>query len=92
MNSFGSALPGHADRPKLHLVIVDELTQTHDFGWVFFYDTQEHIDGDTSAALGGNAPLIVDKTDGLIYSTGTARSVEYYVDEYRQGKRCPVEQ
>ena len=92
VNSFGSALPGFADKPKLHLVILDEHTQEHDFGWVFFYNTQEYIDGDSSAALAGNAPLIVDKIDGLLYATGTAEPLEHYLDEYRAGRRSAAEQ
>jgi len=34
MNDFGSALPGFENRKIHHLVVVDALTQEHDFGWV----------------------------------------------------------
>src|SRR5258708_1111269 len=86
MNSFGSALPGYRDRPKPHLVLVNE--QEYDFGWLFCYSTKEYVDsGDTEHALGGNAPLIVDRADGQIYVTGTAYPLEHYVEEYRKGTR-----
>jgi hypothetical protein len=71
MNAFGSALPGHGDRPKHHLVIVSE--REYDFGWVFCYNIKEYMDSrNTSQALAGNAPLILDRGDGKIYVTGTA--------------------
>jgi hypothetical protein len=93
MNAFGSALPGYADRPKSHLMILDEYTQEHEFGWVFFYNTREYVvDGDFAHALGGNAPLIADKSDGKLYVTGTAHDIDYYLEEYRRGRRTPAEQ
>ena len=65
MNAFGSALPGHGDRPKHHLVIVSQ--REYDFGWVFCYNTKENMDSRiTSQALAGNAPLILDRGDGKI--------------------------
>jgi hypothetical protein len=82
MNSFGSALLGYKDRLKHRLVIVDE--REYDFGWVFFYNSKEFVDsGDFKHQLVGNAPLIFDRVDGQIYVTGTAHSLEHYIDEYR---------
>ena len=92
LNNFGSALPGARDRPRLHLKILDQFTQEHDFGWVFFYSTREfEVDGDSGAGLAGNAPLIVDRHDGLIYITGTAHPVEHYLERFRQGERVLAE-
>jgi hypothetical protein len=86
MNPFGSALPGYSDCPKHHLVITRE--EERDFGWVFCYDSKAHVEtGNITAALAGNAPLIVDRVDGQIYVTGTAFPLEHYVSEYRSGKR-----
>jgi hypothetical protein len=88
MNEFGSALPGFESRKKHHLVIADHLTQEHDFGWVFFYNTEEFLrTKEHAASLVGNAPLIVDRVDGCIYVTGTAKPVAFYITEYKQGKR-----
>ena len=85
-NVFGSALPGHKDRPKHHLVVVSE--REYDFGWVFFYNTKEFVDsGDPVLGLVGNAPLIVDRTDGQLYVSGTAHPLEHYIEEYRKGIR-----
>ena len=93
MNAFGSALPGYDDQPKYHLIILEDQTQEYDFGWVFSYNSREYIEeGTFSAALAGNAPLIVDKSDGRIYETGTAYPIEHYIDAYRAGIRTPAEQ
>jgi len=63
MNDCRSALPDNENNPYLHLVIAG-ITE-HDFGWVFFYDTKEYLEtNDVTHALAGNAPLIVDRTDG----------------------------
>jgi hypothetical protein len=87
MNFFGSALPG-----KLSQQLVFTMIEEHDFGWVFCYNTRRFIEnGDMNFALGGNGALIVDREDGGLYITGTARSLEYYLDEYRKGNRTPVE-
>jgi len=83
---FDSPLPLHEARhlQKLVVVRVDE----HDFGWVYFYDGSRHAEtGDIRDALAGNAPLIVDRTDGLLYITGTALPMEHYVEEHRRGHR-----
>lgn len=86
MNSFGSALPGHQDRPRHHLVIVEE--REYEFGWAFFWNTKEFVEtGNRQHALAGNGPIIVDRCDGQIYATGTAPSWEHYVEEYRRGKK-----
>lgn len=82
MNNFGSALPDY-ENPNIKLAILDEETQEHEFGWVFFYNSVKFIEsGDFRDALGGNAPLIIDKTSGKLIETGTAHETEYYVRNY----------
>mgnify|MGYP000937209322 CR=1 FL=1 len=88
-DNFGSALPEYVGRPKCRLAIarVDE----HDFGWVYFYNSAEYLEtGNFEHSLVGNAPLIVDRTTLQLYSTGTARPIEHYVEEYRRGVRRPI--
>src|SRR6185369_13477205 len=86
MDAFGSALPENQQRPKHQLAIVEE--REYDFGWVIFYNSKEFVDsGDHLHALGGNAPLIVDRRDGELYVTGTAEDLDYYLEEYRNGMR-----
>ncbi len=69
----------------MELVIVEGSTIEKDFGWVFFYNSAEYLRTlDFRYALGGNAPIIVDKKDGKITVTGTAHCVEHYIDEYEK--------
>ncbi len=45
------------------LVIVDSSTLTEDFGWVFFYTSKKFLEtSEIKYAIGGNAPIIVDKS------------------------------
>jgi hypothetical protein len=53
-------------------------------GWVFFYDSiAHHRTGEFRNAIVGNAPLLVDRTDGSLHVTGTARPIEEYIERYR---------
>jgi hypothetical protein len=46
------------------------------YGWVFFYARK---DGEVIA---GNAPILVDRIDGEVRVTGTADSLESYLERY----------
>lgn len=73
--------------PSFTPVIVDSATLEREFGWVFFYDSEEHqTTGDFRSALLGNAPIIVDREDGSIHATGTAKPVEFYIEEYLRSR------
>jgi hypothetical protein len=66
-------------------VLFEDKTQELDFGWVFFYSTRQHVEtGDPRHAVPGNAPIIVDRQDGSLHPTGTAKGTQYYIDEYRK--------
>lgn len=66
------------------LLVLDEHTQEHDFGWVFFYCSSECADGGTEASpLAGNAALILDRESGQVVATGTAMPLEVYLARYR---------
>jgi hypothetical protein len=65
--------------------IIDEETIEEDFGWVFFYQSRIFLETQIfSYALAGNAPIIINKSDGSLHPTGTARSIEDYIEEYRK--------
>ena len=64
-------------------VILDDQTLECDFGWVFFLESQEYIaTQDFSHRLVGNAPIIIDRHDGTVHITGTAKPIEFYISEY----------
>lgn len=83
---FESPLPRHDERHVQELVVV--RVDEHDIGWVYFYDGSLHVQtGDVLHAIAGNAPLIVDRSDGKLYITGTAHPIEFYLQEFRRGVR-----
>lgn len=64
---------------------MDNSTIETEFAWIFFYNSVEFIQtGNLSSALTGNSPLIVDKMDGSVHVTGTAKPIEFYIEEYKR--------
>ncbi|MCU1463622.1 MAG: hypothetical protein JWO37_3697 [Acidimicrobiales bacterium] len=66
------------------------LTGDQEFtdGWVFFYDSEAHQTTHATAdMIAGNSPILVDRNDGTARFTGTAFSVEHYIDEYTEQQR-----
>ena len=89
MDDFGSALQENKNRPSHSLVITRTIEE--DFGWVYVYNAREFVEtGNFLHALAGNAPFIVSRVDGGLYSTGTARPIEHYIEEFRSGVRRPL--
>lgn len=69
----------------LELAISGSETIEGDFGWVFFYTSKRHLEsGDFRDGLAGNAPIIVSKLDGSLHGTGTARSIEFYIENFKR--------
>ena len=86
INNFGSALPDYVN-PNIKLQILNDKTEEHEFGWVFYYDSAKYIETeDFRDALAGNAPLIVDRNTGEIFVTGTAHETEYYINNYMKNR------
>jgi hypothetical protein len=66
-------------------VIIDENTIEREFGWVFFYQSRRFLEtGCISDMLLGNAPIIINKSDGSLHVTGTAHPVDEYIDRYER--------
>lgn len=67
-----------------NIVLNDAGTQSYDFGWVFYWQNRKFLETrDTSFMLAGNAPLLVDRHTGALHVTGTGRSLDYYISNYR---------
>jgi hypothetical protein len=63
--------------------LMREHTLSKPYGWVFFYQSRQYIEThDDAHMLCGNAPIIVDRFDGEIRMTGTARPIEHYLANY----------
>ncbi|MCM3869702.1 MAG: YrhB family protein [Pyrinomonadaceae bacterium] len=56
---------------------------TRPYGWVFFYQRKQYLtEPKFEHMLVGNAPIIVDRIDGELRVTGTAKPTEEYLTEY----------
>ena len=73
---------------KTRLAFLENDTLSFDYGWVFFYQSEEFVKtGDTQNMVGGNAPILIDKYDGNIYLTGTRKDIKDYIKIYSEFKR-----
>lgn len=67
------------------IIILDEATIEKPWGWVFFYTSRKWFETkDIKYAIAGNAPIIVEKDTGKLITTGTAHSIEYYIQNYEE--------
>jgi hypothetical protein len=65
--------PKGQERPEMVIVRVED----HPLGWVFYYDSRPHHEtGDFRYAIAGNAPFLVSRDDGTLWSTGTRPPIE----------------
>jgi hypothetical protein len=69
--------------PGDELVLVDDDTLEREWGWVFFFASRRWREtGDAALRNEGDGPLIVNRYDGQIQTTGTDRPSEYFVTRY----------
>jgi hypothetical protein len=66
------------------LVIVEERTIERPWGWVFFWTTRGWLNGDTHYALGGNAPILINRYDVSMRGCATSRSIQECIAEYER--------
>jgi hypothetical protein len=74
-------------------VVYDPLTREEDFGWVIFFMAKPAADLAKSGValdgipfeyhLAGAGPFIVDRRDGSIQQAGSAKPIEFYIEDYR---------
>ncbi len=63
-------------------IMCDETIE-YGFGWVFFYQTDSYIQSkDFRDMTVGHGPVIVDKTTGKLFETGSAHLTEQYVETF----------
>lgn len=73
--------------------VLSDATIELSYGWVFFWNSVQFLEtADARFMLLGNAPLIVNRTDGTTRFTGTARATSHYLREYEEelGLRQPA--
>lgn len=67
------------------LIIVDEVTIERPWGWVFFSTSRKWKEtNDIRYAIAGNAPVIIEKTTGRLFQTGTAMAIENYIENFER--------
>lgn len=67
------------------LALLDDMTITKPYGWVFFYDSKRHIEtGNPLHMLGGNGPIVVEKDSGRVTPLGSARAPETEIATFEQ--------
>ncbi len=70
-------------RSNCRLKVMQDETIEFQFGWIFFYQSEEFvITGNEDLMVGGNAPIIVDKFNSTIHITGTRHSEDFYLEKY----------
>lgn len=77
---------GFAEADEVTALVISGVESiAGELGWVFFYQSKDYLDtGDPATGLIGNAPIIVSKADGSLHVTGTAESVEVYVENFKR--------
>ncbi len=77
--------PAHeheADDPGWEWIV---RTEEHEFGYVLFYAPRGMMESeDVNYFVDGNAPYIYERVTGRLLVTGTAQSIETYLDNYRK--------
>jgi len=67
------------------IIILEQDTIDKPWGWIFFYTSRKWYEtNDIDYAIAGNAPIIVEKETGKLYETGTAYSIEHYIENYEK--------
>lgn len=76
-------LKGLESESNIKLLIIEDETIEFQFGWLFFYQSEEFVKtGNMDSIIGGNASLIVDKFNSSIHVTGTRMSEDFYIEKY----------
>ncbi|MDZ4820374.1 MAG: YrhB domain-containing protein [Planctomycetota bacterium] len=80
------------EHSAIPLRLLEDITMTREFGWVFFYDSAKSVgSNEPGEDIAGNAPIIIDRKDGSLHVTGTGRPIEYFIDNYeRTGETVPT--
>jgi hypothetical protein len=65
---------------KWDISIIEKLTEEHDFGWIFFYQSNNNNQ------LAGNGPMIIEKKTLDMYQMMTGLSIEDNIKKYLENK------
>lgn len=75
----------HLGAANLNWVVTDAPHYEGQTCWVFSYQSKAYIEsGNITDALAGNAPLLVERSNGNVIVLGTAQRIEFYVENYEK--------
>ena len=78
------------EEAKISLSVLEDETISFDYGWMFFYQSEEYLStGNPGKMVGGNAPIIVDRYNASVHITGTGQAEDYYIKKYSQLRNTP---
>ena len=70
---------------EIELALISDATIERPTCFVFFWNSKKYIEtGDFQTALGGNAPILVDRRNRSVHTTGTAHPIEHYIKEFEE--------
>ena len=65
------------------MLVNTSLTDEKSWGWIIYYQSQKYIETKNEKyLLAGNGPYFVNKNTGEMLYTGTAETVEKYIEWY----------
>lgn len=76
---YVASVTENCDLDGFTLVLTSGATLENDFGWVFFYNSNDPV----GMPIAGNSPFIVERKSGNVLPTGTAYPIEHYIHNYR---------
>jgi len=69
----------------IELIVIDQLTIKKPYGNIYYSENKEYFNtGDFKHHI-VTGPFLVEKETGRVVNFGTARPLEFYVDEYEKG-------
>lgn len=85
MELANARLALYEEQGSPELVLLADRTRETEFGWLFFYQAKKYLaSGDPNDSVAGNSPLLVDRRSGTLHETGTAREIDWYIENYRR--------
>lgn len=73
------------------LVVIDHLTITKPYGWVFFYNSRRYVEtGDIFESVAGNGPVVILADTGEAVVLGSARRPEEEIAVLERDRNLPA--
>lgn len=72
---------------EIELAIAEEYSILKNYGTIFYFNSKKYVkDKIERELLIGCAPFLVVKNTGKIVAFGSNRSIDYYIQEYEEGR------